>query len=294
MESISLVELTKTARLIPGPTNVGLLEFGGEAWLVDSGNDKEAGRKLLALVQGRGLKLKVILNTHSNADHIGGNAYLQGATQCEIWAPRIEAAFVEEPALEALMLWGGSPPRELKNKHFEAKPSMVTRKILGDEKIEGASFVALPGHFLDMTGVLTADGAFFLGDAAFSPEVLDKHKVPFVLDHRLFRASLSKIQATPAKVFVPSHGEPSEDPLPLVKANIEALDRIHGIILESLKTPKTFEDALSALCDSFGIGLNATRYALVGCTLRSLLTYLREERLVDSFFEGSRMKWILL
>jgi glyoxylase-like metal-dependent hydrolase (beta-lactamase superfamily II) len=293
MEIISLVELTKTARLIPGPTNVGLLEFGDEAWLVDSGNDKEAGRKLLALVNEKGLKLKGILNTHSNADHIGGNAYLQAATQCEIWAPRTEAAFVESPALEALMLWGGSPPRELKNKHFEAKSSTVTRKILGDENIHGTTFVALPGHFLDMTGILTADGAFFLGDAAFSQEVLDKHKVPFVLDHRLFRASLSTIQATPAKVFVPSHGDPTEDPVPLVKSNFETLDRLQGIVLESLKTPKNFEDVLSALCDSFGIALNAARYALVGCTLRSLLTYLREEGLADSFFEGSRMLWIL-
>lgn len=294
MEPSGIVDLTPRARLIPGPANVGLLELSDGPWLVDSGNDKESGRKLLSLLESRGLKLRGILNTHSNADHIGGNAYLQGKTGCEIWAPRIESALVEAPGLEALVLWGGSPPRELRNKFFEAKPSKVTRRIEADEKAGGLSFPGLPGHFLDMVGVLSEDGAFFLGDAAFGPEVLEKHKVPFVLDHRLFRASLAKILSIPAKVYVPAHGAPAEDPGTLVSANLGALDRIQGIVLERLKAPAGFEDVLGALCDAVGLVLDPGRYALVGCTLRSLLNYLREEGLADFRFEGSRMKWMSL
>ena len=52
------------------------------------------------LLDERGWKLKAIYNTHSNADHIGGNKYLQAQTGCQIFAPGIECAFTNYPILE--------------------------------------------------------------------------------------------------------------------------------------------------------------------------------------------------
>ncbi len=58
------------------PVKMGIyLCEGNEAILIDSGLDKDSGKKILKLLESRGFSLKFIINTHSNADHTGGNRF---------------------------------------------------------------------------------------------------------------------------------------------------------------------------------------------------------------------------
>ena len=92
-----MYELTQVAGnsyYIQSPAKIGLVRLNDtDVCLIDSGNDKEAGRKVRQILDANGWHLTAIYNTHSNADHIGGNQYLQNQTGCKIYAPGIECDF---------------------------------------------------------------------------------------------------------------------------------------------------------------------------------------------------------
>ena len=68
-----LNQLTDRTYFIQSPAKIGLVRLeGGEVCLIDSGNDKDAGKKVKRILDEQGWFLRAIYNTHSHADHIGG------------------------------------------------------------------------------------------------------------------------------------------------------------------------------------------------------------------------------
>lgn len=288
---MSVIQLKNTSWVIPGPTNIGIVEAGNGVYLIDSGNDKDAGRKLLKILNEKGWNLKGIINTHSNADHIGGNNYLQGMTNCEIWATIGEAAFINTPILEGSFLWGGYPYKELRTKFFEAKPSRVTKIIGQNESTAEMEFIPLPGHFFDMVGIITNDGVFYMGDSLFGEKILEKYKIPYIYDVKEFRNSLEKIKTIQAEYYVPSHGEILTKIDLLAETNMQKVNAIEEKMLKIMGNGKVFEDILKELCGEYGIALDYGQYVLVGNTLRSFLAYLYNGGKAKYEFDNNKMYW---
>ena len=66
---------------INSPVKIGVYLIDDEkVCLIDSGNDKDAGRKVRQILEREEWSLHAIINTHSNADHLGGNKCLQQQT----------------------------------------------------------------------------------------------------------------------------------------------------------------------------------------------------------------------
>ena len=291
MSTEDIVNIKGSTWVIPGATNIGVVENDGLVYLVDSGNDKESGRKINKILTERNWKLKGIINTHSNADHIGGNDYLQRMYGCEILTTRGEAPFVEMPFLESSLLWGGLPIKELRSKFFEAKPSSVTDIISHENIVDGFRFISLPGHFIDMAGVITEDNVFFLGDCMFGENILEKYGIPFIYDVAKYKKTIEEVRAAAADYYVLSHGGVRTEIDALADINLEMVERTESMLLEITAETKTFEDVLSSLCDVFGIRLNFAQYALVGSTVRSFLSYLYNSGRIGYLFENNRMYW---
>jgi len=285
-------QLSETTWVEEGPTNIGFIKVGSDLFLVDSGNDKESGRKLNKIIKDNNWNLKGVICTHSNADHIGGNDYFQRNLNCRIYASPVERAFIEHPELETAFLWGGMEIKDLRNKFFQARSSTVTDILEpGTAMEEGIGIISLRGHYFDMIGAESPDGVLFLGDSLFGEEILGKYKIPFIYDVRAFRESIRKIMDHKAAWYVPSHGPVTQDIIPMAEANLRAVEQLEDRITGILDREMSFDLLLKELCDLSGVTLNAGQYALIGSTLRSVLSYLQEEGKITYEFNKNVMIW---
>ena len=286
-----LHQITDTAYYIQIPAKIGLVKLeGNDVCLIDSGNDKEAGRKVRQILDANGWRLRAIYNTHSNADHIGGNKYLQTQTGCDIFAPGIERDFTVHPVLEPSFLYGGFPPQSLRHKFLMAQESEAD-ELTPESMPQNLSMLPLPGHFFDMVGFKSADGAVFLADCLSSQETLDKYQITFVYDVAAYLNTLEMVRTLDGKIFVPAHAAATEEIAPLAQRNIDKVHEIAEKILQICISPIPFETILQRLFDSFALTMNIEQYVLVGSTVRSYLSWLNDSGRAEYRFENSQMLW---
>ncbi len=286
-----LVQVANNTYYIDCPAKIGLVRLNDEdVCLIDSGNDKDAGRKIRQILDRSGWRLKAIYNTHSNADHIGGNKYLQAQTGCKVFAPGVEADFVNHPVLEPSFLYGGFPPQALRHKFLMAQESMaepLTQAVLP----EGMELIELPGHFFEMAGFRTADGVVFLADCLSSAETLSKYQIGFIYDVAAYLETLEKVKGMRENLFVPAHAEAMADIAPLAQRNIDKVHEIAQKIVEFCGEPLIFERILQKLFREFSLTMNFEQYVLVGSTVRSYLAWLKDAGKLEYLFEDGQMLW---
>ena len=286
-----LIQASEQSYYIQSPAKIGLVRLDRqEVCLIDSGNDKDAGRKVRQILDANGWRLTAIYNTHSNADHIGGNRYLQGQTGCKIYAPGIDCAFTRHPVLEPSFLYGGYPCKELRHKFLMAQESDAL-ELTKESVPEGFEIIQLPGHFFDMVGFRTSDDVVYLADCLSSRETLDKYQIGFIYDVAAYLNTLEMVKSLPAKVFVPAHAAASEDIADLAQYNIDKVleigDKITGICQE----PLCFEAILQRLFTDYGLTMNFEQYVLVGSTVRSYLAWLKDTGRLNGLFENNMLLW---
>ncbi len=286
---MELIQLTDKTYYIKNPTNIGVYKINdNEVYIIDSGNDKEAGKKIIKLLTSENLTIKGIISTHSNADHIGGNKVIQDRLNIPIFAHKIEKCISENPILEPSILYGGYPFKDLRNKFLMAEPSIV-------EELEGnlpknLEMFPIKGHFFDMTGIKTDDDVYFIGDALFGENTIEKYHVFFIYDVREYLNTLDYL-STLKGTFVASHVEVTNDISNLIKLNRETIKDISDYIVSILKEEKTFDDILKNIFDHYNLVMNASEYVLVGSTIKSYLSYLYEENLITFKIFDNRMLW---
>jgi len=287
-----LIQLSGGTYYIQSPTNIGLVKLNEkDVCIIDSGNDKDAGRKIRQVIESNGWNLAAIYNTHSNADHIGGNKYLQGQTGCKVYAPGIDCAITNYPILEPSFLYGGYPCKDLRHKFLLAQESRA-EELTPDVLPNGFEIIKLPGHFFDMVGFRTPDNVVFLADCLSSKEILDKYRIGFIYDVAAYIKTLEMVKSLEAKMFVPSHVTAMQDISELAQYNIDKVNEIAKKIISLCNEPICFEIILQKLFTEYNLSMNFEQYVLVGSTVRSYLAWLKDTDKLNVIFENNMMLWV--
>ena len=286
-----LIQVSENCYYIQSPAKIGLVKLSeSEVCLIDSGSDKDAGRKVRQHLDKNNWKLKAIYLTHSNADHIGGCKYLQAQTGCRIFALGIECAFTKYPVLEPSFLYGGYPTKELRHKFLMAQESSA-EELEKEHLPEGLETIPLPGHFFDMVGYRTKDGIVYLADCLSSKATLEKYRIGFIYDISAYLDTLEKVKTMDAKLFIPAHAEPTEDIKELAQYNIDTVNEIAEQIIEFCAEGIQFEALLKRLFDHYSLEMNFEQYVLVGSTVRSYPSWLKESGRISAAFVENQLIW---
>jgi glyoxylase-like metal-dependent hydrolase (beta-lactamase superfamily II) len=287
--------VTENVGYIPGAVNVGVVRRGGKAVVIDTGLDRDSGRGIKRVLEEQGLEPTAILNTHSHADHFGGNDYLVRNTGATVYASSVESGIIQNPILEPLYLFHGAAPiKNLRNKFVLAKPSPVHHILEpGSVTIEGVELEVVPlqGHSLNQVGVLVED-VLFCADTVFSGRVIDKYRVPVVQDVGSHLATLERLSETAHSLYVPSHTKPVDDITPLVDRNLETVRTIIADLLSLLGEEKTAEELQRELCTMYGLDLNVVQqYYLIHTTVMAYLSHIHESEMVEITLRGNSLHW---
>lgn len=285
---MELIHVKGNTYYIKNNTNIGIYKIDDKnIYLIDTGNDTDAGKKILKIINEQGWNILGIINTHSNADHIGGNKVIQDRTNCEIYTSTIESSFTSHPELEPSFLYGAFPFKNITNKFLQAKPSNV--KIIDDNITNYFEIIPLKGHFFDMIGIRTKDDVIFLADSLFSEETINKYHVFFIYDVKEYLETLNTLEHLKGEYFIPSHTDITKDISLLINLNRTKIKEILEFLLEILEQELIYEDILKKIFDKFSLIMNANQYVLVGSTIKSYLSYLINEDKITYEFKDNYM-----
>jgi glyoxylase-like metal-dependent hydrolase (beta-lactamase superfamily II) len=286
-----LIQVLNSTYYINCPAKIGLyLDRDKGVYLIDSGNDKEAGRKVRQILDKNGWALRAILCTHSHADHIGGCKYLKAQTGCKVYAPGVERDFTRHTLLEPALLYGGFPPKALRHKFLMAQESDAD-ELASAELPEGFEIIPLPGHCFEMVGFRTPDNVVFLADCLSSRATLEKYRIGFIYDVQAYLDTLEEVKSLSGAFFVPSHAEACEDVSELAQYNIDTVNEIAGRIKSICTQPVNFEALLKRLFDEYALELSFEQYALVGSTVKSYLAWLMDKGQLKAKCESNLLLW---
>ena len=290
---MELVQVGKNTFYLDNPTNIGIyLVNNKDVYLIDSGNNKDAGKKILKIINEHNWQVLGIINTHSHADHIGGNNVIQNRTNCAIFSSEIENSFISNTILEPSILYGGYPFNSLLNKTLMAKESS---SILIDDNIRNTfDVIELPGHSYNMIGLKTKDNIYFLGDSLFSEETINKYHIFYICNVKEFLNTLDKLNNLDGNLYILSHCKPVSDLDSLIKVNRDKVVEIINKIYNLCSNKITFEDILQKIFTDYNINMNENQYFLIGSTIKAYLSYLYDEGKISYTFIDNKMYWYQL
>ncbi|NLK35396.1 MAG: MBL fold metallo-hydrolase [Gracilibacteraceae bacterium] len=292
-----LIHIKGNTWYLDGAAKIGIIKNTKDprrSIVIDTGLDDDAGRRLMKVMQEEGMGIGAIINTHSHADHCGGNHIIKSRTDCVIYAPSFDKGIIEYPELEPFYLYSAYPLKELDTKFLKAKGTRVDYQLeKGKQNIAGVELEIVPlhGHTPGMIGVATADNVLFAGDSFFSVYILEKHGIPYFTGIREAIGTLESMKHMHYEYYVPSHGDVLTDPQDTLNANIKILQDTMEYIADICCKASDREEITAKLIEKFAVKQNIPQYYLTVSTASAFLSHMTGEGILTTLFEDNKLKF---
>ncbi len=181
--------------------------------------------------------------------------------------------------------------------------------------------ISLPGHSTEQVGIVYGN-ILFVGDAFLTPEILDKHRIPFYTDIQEELKTLSylktfvndattssaialsqlsgstlKTKTTPFKLVVAGHGEINSTPDQfnlVIDYTVQRLESILEQVRNSLAhgEPRSTTDVLSSVAAAHGATITTLpQHALYNTTIQAALSALYAQGEIQPIFQDNYLLW---
>ncbi|MGC8620021.1 MAG: MBL fold metallo-hydrolase [Thermoplasmata archaeon] len=276
---MEMLKVSGNTYIFPGPTTIGLYLNDNKATIIDTGIDENGIRKIFNYLNEKGISINSVINTHSHADHIGGNAYLEKKGVENFYSSEIESFFIRNTEFLPQYIFGSKAPKFMQNKFLMAERTKNVKTMLPDI----FKVIDLTGHSWQMIGILTEDDILFCADAFYSENIVLKHPLLFHIDTENFLKKMDEILNMNYKKII-SHGGIINDAERTININKNAIVNIINKIIDSL--PNYMDSIYSSLLMDLNFN-SPWEFYLNMVPFKSILTYLeRNNKVKFSLREG--------
>ena len=267
--------IAENVYVLEGSVNVSIILGDEGALIIDTGLGDTSARKVRRWLDENGIRPCAIINTHSHADHFGGNSFLlKKYPELQVWTPEVEDVFIKYPILEPAFLFGAEPPETLKTGFLMSKSSKVDGVINpGDLDVCGLNltFVSLPGHSFNQIGVVFKD-VIFSADAFFVEELIEKYGILYFVDFEKSIETLEKLKDYRKLKFIPGHRKIEQNVIDIINENLRHFDKVKATVKKCLS--QTYP--IRCMFEKLGVPSSPVNRALsfvsIKATLRALNT----------------------
>jgi len=285
---MKLTKLGEKTFIIENSVNIGIYLLNDiDVCVIDTGSSIDYGKVIDNILLDHNWNLKYIINTHSHADHISGNKYLQDKYHCKILASKIESQFINNPSLEPSLIYGAAPLKYLYNTRIYAPNSECEN--IEDYFINGIEIINLEGHMPGLIGVVTSDDVCFVGDAYMGIHIIEKYKIQYMFDIEKALNTMDYLNNTNYSYYVPSHGNIEKNIKNTILINKKTILDNANNYFKIIENRILYDDLLKKVFDLYHININIMQYYLISANLKAHLTRFLNMGMIEFEFIDNKL-----
>ena len=253
--------------------------------LMDTGYARLDRSALVNLIEGNGFRLRGIICSHAHFDHTGNVRYLQQRYGCQAAAQIIEAGISVNPDADRanyVALTYGKSREYLLEECFPA--DVIIPADAEHLDFCGARFgiLQLPGHSAGHIGVVTPDGAAYLGDCLIDEEQIAAAKLPTSMFIARDLESKESLRNLRRPAYIIAHKQVLTDIGPLIDRNIDFIHDKGRELLEDLEDGMSFDQWIYAFCQRENVRTrNEFKFSIVERNFANFVDWLTDEGKVE-------------